>query len=160
MAAPTNIARIMRELERALSDIEQNPRRPEAELRRRAETVRRQLSGLTAAVLIANNRGRYIDVNRAATILTGYTRSELLRLSVADLTPTANRATARRLWEQFIERDRMSGAYPIRRRDGRIVRCRYMAVANILPGVHVSVLLTPALARALRTKPARRKKAS
>src|SRR5678815_50929 len=103
MAAPTNIARIMRELERALSDIEQNPRRPEAELRRRAETVRRQLSGLTAAVLIANNRGRYIDVNRAATILTGYTRSELLRLSVADLTPTANRATARRLWEQFIE---------------------------------------------------------
>lgn len=149
----------MRTLQRALADIEHNERRPEAELRRRAETVRKQLSGLPAAVLIANNRGHYIDANRAATVLTGYSRAELLGMSVPDLTVDVSRTRARHLWQQFIDRERMSGVYPVLRKDGKVVRARYIAAANVLPGIHVSLLVTAALVKTvvnIKTKKRRR----
>jgi len=150
----------MRTLERALAEIEHNSRRPEAELRRRAETVRKQLSGLPAAVLIANNRGRYIDANRAATILTGYSRSELLRMSVTDLTAHVSQPRGRHLWRQFVERGRMSGVYPILHKDGRIVRARYIAAANVLPDIHVSLLVTVPLAKAVNSQTVKRRRRS
>jgi hypothetical protein len=34
----------------------------------------------------------------------------------------------------------MSGIYQVRKKNGAIVRARYVAVANVLPGVHVSAL--------------------
>lgn len=41
---------------------------------------------MPVALLIANNSGRYVDANDLATRLTGYSRAELLRISVWDLT--------------------------------------------------------------------------
>ena len=37
---------------------------------------------MPVALLIANNSGRYVDVNDLATRLTGFSRAELLRMSV------------------------------------------------------------------------------
>jgi PAS domain S-box-containing protein len=141
----------MRELERALNAIERDTRRPEAEQRKRAETVRSGLAGIPAAVLIANDRGRYIDANRGAALLTGYTRAELLRLTVADLTPPGRGSLFERLWREFLVRGRMSGTYALRCKDGRLIRPRYVAMSNVLPGIHVSALVTIGLARALAT---------
>jgi PAS domain S-box-containing protein len=143
-----SIRHVVRSLERALSAIDRDGR-PEAELRKRAETVREALAGLSAGVLIANDSGRYIDANRGAALLTGYTRAELLRMSVWDLTPRTHRGRGERLWRDFMSRGRMAGMYPIRRKDGRIVRPRYAAASNVLPGVHVSVLATANLAATL-----------
>jgi PAS domain S-box-containing protein len=148
----------MRALQRALSEIEQGRPRPETELRRRAEIVRRQLSGLPAAVFIANDRGRYIDVNRAATVLTGYARAELLRMSLSDLTADVSRARGRLLWQQFVLRGRMSGIYPVLRKDGRVVRARYLAAANVLPGIHVSLLVSAPLVKTVATGKTRKRR--
>ena len=107
---------------------------------RRARAVVKSLTSLTVAVLIANDAGRYIDVNRAASRLTGYTRRELLTRSVWDLTPNVRQTLGRRLWREFLERGRMSGVYTLGTKKGAIVRARYVAVANVLPGIHVSAL--------------------
>jgi hypothetical protein len=120
---------------------------PEALARERAETLLVHLTHVPIAILIANNQARYVDVNRAAARLTGYTRAELLRLSLWDLTPSPNRTTGRRLWRDFLRRGRMTGRFPLRRKNGRIVRATYFAVAHVLPGIHVSALV-PARARA------------
>jgi PAS domain S-box-containing protein len=103
-----------------------------------AEILIAYLRDVPVAILIANNHARYVDVNRAALTLTGFTRRELLHMS--DLTPTPRRTVGTKLWRDFLERGRMTGRYDLRRKNGSTVRVQYLAVANILPGVHVSAL--------------------
>src|SRR3954464_6104270 len=85
--------------------------------RREAETILSGLGAAPVAILIANDRARYVEVNRAATVLTGYSRSELLGMSVWDLTPEPNKSTGMTAWKEFLRTGEQSGAYPLRRKD-------------------------------------------
>jgi len=129
----------IRTLERALGTLTVAAP-PEDVVRRRAEALIEHLRSVRVAILVANNRARYVDANRLASLLTGYSRRELTRKSLWDLTPTPNRAVGMRLWRGFLKRGRMAGEYDLRRRDGTIIRAKYLAIANVLPGVHVSAL--------------------
>lgn len=146
--------RILRTLERALAAVHGSRARPETATRQRAEVVLGHLSKIKAALLIANSRGRYIVVNPAAARLTGYSRDELLQLSVWDLTPSMKQSLGRRLWREFLKRGRMRGDYVLRRKTGRLVHAHYLAVADVLPGIHVSLLIRRRSAR--RRRKARR----
>ena len=90
-------------------------------------------------VLFADDQGRCIDANPAACALTGYTREELLQLTVWDLTPPASRESLHSQWSEFLARGRLRGEYPVLRKDGATAVWDVAAVANVLPGVHVSV---------------------
>lgn len=142
----------MRRLQWALGRIERDRRRPEAEQRKRAEAVITALADIPAAILIANDRGRYVDVNHAASLLTGYSRRELLQMSVWDLTPAIRQALGRRLWRDFLARGRMAGVYQIRCKDGRIGRPSYVAAAHVLPGLHLSALVSARVAPRARAR--------
>jgi len=107
----------------------------------RAQAVLDAVSKVSCAILIVNNHGRYVTVNDEAVALTGYARSELLRMSVWDITPGARKAQGRALWREFIATGRMRGSYEIRRKDGEHVRAEYVALANVVPGLHVSALV-------------------
>lgn len=107
----------------------------------RAQAVLDAVSNVSCAILVANDHGRYITVNDDAIALTGYSRLELLRMSVWDITPGARAAEGRALWRAFIEGGRLRGTYEIRRKDGEHVRAEYVALANVMPGVHVSALV-------------------
>jgi PAS domain S-box-containing protein len=118
--------------------------------RREAETIVSELATIPVAILIANDRARYVEVNAAATVLTGYTRPELLRMSVWDLTPEPEKSAGIRAWEGFLRTGEQSGAYRLRRKDGTIVRAAYFATAHVLPNLHLSALATTRLVRSLR----------
>ncbi|HET9467512.1 MAG TPA: PAS domain-containing protein [Vicinamibacterales bacterium] len=92
------------------------------------------------AVLFADNTGRYIGANPAASELTGYSRRELLSSSVFDITPPVDEKDITLLWRAFLRTGRQGGDIVIHRRDGTEISGRYMAVTNVIPGVHVSVL--------------------
>jgi PAS domain S-box-containing protein len=111
---------------------------------------------MPVALLVANNSGRYVDANLLAARLTGFSRRELLTLSVWDLTPPTAAHEGRRLWQEFLRVGRMSGMYTIRRKDGRLVRAEFRAWANVLPGVHISAMATPEMLR--QAAAARRRK--
>lgn len=115
--------------------------RPEQVVRARAEALLAYLADVPVAMLVANNRARYVDANRHAVALTGYTRAELMSMRLSDLTPNANDTMGRRLWKAFLARGRMSGRYELRRKDGSIISADYLAIAHVLPGVHVSALV-------------------
>jgi PAS domain S-box-containing protein len=107
-------------------------------------------------VLIANDHARYIDANHAATLLTGYTHAELLKMDLWRLTPEGPGRLGPRLWRAFLKRGRMRGNYRLRCKDGSVLTARYVAVANVLPGVHLSALTTPELMRTLARRKRRR----
>jgi PAS domain S-box-containing protein len=153
--APRHTAhlRTIRRLEAALKSLRSTEHRAEDALRTRSETILATLSNVPCAILIANNRGRYIAVNKRAVRLTRYTEAELLDMSVWDLTPLPELRRGRQLWRAFLQRGRMRGTYPVRRRNGTLIRAAYIALGNVLPGIHVSALIGP-LGRPSRRKAA------
>jgi len=145
------VARAMTRLAAALARVAAQ-RTSDRTIRSRAEALLDEGGHMPVALLIANNSGRFIDVNDHATRLTGFDRAELLRRSVWDLTPRPSVAEGRRLWQEFLGAGHMAGRYTLCRKDGSTVRADFRAWANVLPGVHVSALATPALLRGAMTR--------
>ena len=79
------VARVMKQLGQVLDGLAAQPT-ADRTIRSRAEALLQQAGGMPV-LLVANNSGPDIDVNDRAAQLTGYSRSELLRMSVSDLTP-------------------------------------------------------------------------
>jgi two-component system cell cycle sensor histidine kinase/response regulator CckA len=91
------------------------------------------------ALLVADDAGRYLEVNPAACSLLGYSRDELLTMSVWDVTPAATVDDGRRLWKSFLAAGTLSGEYVLRRRDGTTVNIEFHALAHVRPGRHLSI---------------------
>jgi PAS domain S-box-containing protein len=132
--------RVIKKLEKALAGFQPHPGGRDT-LRARADSVLATLSGVGCAILIANDWGRYVHWNKRAMTLTGYTEAELRRRAVWDLTPAADLGAARRMWRTFLTDGRMEGPFDVRHKDGRAIPVHYVAIANVLPGLHVSALL-------------------
>ena len=90
--------------------------------------------------LVADDRGRYVDCSEGATAALGYTREELLSMSVWDLTPDGHEVDGLGMWQEFIAAGLQAGVYWLRRKDGSLVELEYRAQANVTPGRHVSRL--------------------
>lgn len=89
------------------------------------------------AILVANDAGAYVDANPAALRLLGYTREELLGLTVTDLISPAEALPA---WRSFEVEGAQRGELVLRRRDGQRRTVEYNAVRDFLPGLHLSML--------------------
>ena len=116
------------ELRNALSD--------DADLRILGDAI----APLTAAVLIADRHGQYVAVNEAASRLTGFSQAELVRKALPDLTGAPDTDVSDVLWRAFLDQGYQSGEFSIQRQDGSSVVVRYEALANVIPGYHVSFL--------------------
>ena len=92
------------------------------------------------AILLADDDARYVDANPAACALSGYSRDELLQLSVWDLTPEMEREAGMAAWREFIAAGALGGEYAIQREDGTVLDVEFRAVANVVPGLHMSVM--------------------
>ena len=117
--------------------------RPEDSCRREAETLLQRAaarSGETVTLMIADDQAHYVAASGPTRQLTGYDANELSALSVWDLTPLPNLAEGQGLWQQFIAKGTQEGLYRLQHRDGRWVEARYVALANIAPGWHLSAI--------------------
>lgn len=92
------------------------------------------------AILLADDGGRYLDANPSACNLLGYTRQEMLNLSITDITPEPYRHLVPQAWSEFLALGSMSGEYSVRHRQGTQIPVEFRAVANIQPGEHLSIL--------------------
>jgi PAS domain S-box-containing protein len=95
---------------------------------------------LRVPALVANNTGAYVMANRAAAIMTGYEVNELQRMSVWDLVAAPDERETDVLWRTFVRFREQTGTIRLKTKRGRIVRARYVAKANVLPGFHLSLL--------------------
>jgi PAS domain S-box-containing protein len=71
-------------------------------------------------VFIADETGRYLRVNQAASRITGYTQEELLTMSIPDLLPPSSQALAADYLRQCAETGHIFGEFEYRRKDGTL----------------------------------------
>jgi CheY-like chemotaxis protein len=122
--------------------IRRRTRRP-GDIRADAEALLQRAvarSGDSVTLMIADDHARYVAASGPTRELTGYGSNELATLSVWDLTPLPNTPEGQHLWQQFIEAGTQEGHCLLRHRDGRAVEARYVALANIAPGWHLSAI--------------------
>jgi PAS domain S-box-containing protein len=91
------------------------------------------------AILITDDDQNYIDANPAACRLLGFKKNELLKKQIMDIVhlPTELKEE---LWDDFIEKRTQKNIIHLKRKDGKILEAEYAAVANFLPGMHMSII--------------------
>jgi PAS domain S-box-containing protein len=94
--------------------------------------------GALDAMLLADDSGRYVDGNPAACELFGVPKSELVGRSVHDF--AAPGYDAHSDWQTFAQQGRLRGRFPLLRADGVRRTLEFVAVVNVLHGVHLSIL--------------------
>ena len=100
--------------------------------------LRAIFEGAQDAMVVADDRGRYVEANPAACTLFGLPRDQLVGRNVLEFEaePPADPS----IWQRFVDHGRMRGEFELRRADGERRLLDYDAVANVLPGLHLSIL--------------------
>ncbi|MDB4995011.1 MAG: Blue-light-activated protein [Myxococcaceae bacterium] len=107
-------------------------------LRQNGQLLRAIFEGALDAMLLADDRGRYVDANPAACELFGLPRSQLIGRSIVEF--AAPGYDGEQAYREYRERGHMRGQFPLQRPDGARRVLDYSAVANVAPGVNLSVL--------------------
>jgi PAS domain S-box-containing protein len=92
------------------------------------------------AILLADDQGCFLEANPAAGELTGYSRADLLTLSLRDLSLPNPNVASDDLWQAVRREGQQRGELTIRRSDGETCLVEYTAVMNIAPGLHLAIL--------------------
>ncbi|MFC2186289.1 PAS domain-containing protein [Fulvivirgaceae bacterium LMO-SS25] len=111
------------------------------------------------AIMLADNEGKYVAVNAAATFIFGYSESEFLQMSVDDLLLSHPEIDFGEIWEDFKSKDSSSGNMDLLTKYGKTISVSYKAKANVLPGLHLSVItdITEATKKELELKASERR---
>jgi len=88
------------------------------------------------AVFVADEYGKYVVVNRAACLMLGYSREELLGLRVVDV---ARYSGAGEEWSEMRQAGTRVGTSSLTRKDGTNVEFSYVAGATTVAGMPVFV---------------------
>jgi len=91
-------------------------------------------------ILLIDSAGRCVDGNPAICFLLGYSREELLQLTVSDVTPNQDRASILDILASFLFAGTTIGVYTLLCKGGATRNVEYRAFANIVPGLHLGIL--------------------
>ena len=90
------------------------------------------------AILIADDDGRYIEVNERAADLFELPKPSLLGRSIREFVP--DDLDFKETWAEFQATDRDRGTFPIVTANGTERIVEYSAKPNVVPGQHLSIL--------------------
>jgi PAS domain S-box-containing protein len=90
------------------------------------------------ALLLVDNAMRYVDANPSACRLLGYTRDELCRLTIPELTTEEYRPRVPEAWAAYLGQGCARKEWQFRAKDGSVRIVDLSCTANVLPGLHLS----------------------
>lgn len=109
---------------------------------RASETrYRRLFEGAQDAIFVADDAGRYIDANPAASVLLGVPPADILGRTMFDFVAASDAPpdpTA--AWTALLAAGELRGHVRLRNPDGRTRDAEYAATANFASGQHLSIL--------------------
>ena len=103
--------------------------RAEEALRRSGEMYRAYFTASPLAVFVSDKHGKYLEVNGAATAVTGYSRGELLEMEIPDLLVTEGASGLRDRFAGLLALGAGRNEIKIRRKDGSVRHCLVHAAA-------------------------------
>ena len=103
-----------------LVKVQESLGRAERELRESDTKYSRFVENATDGVFVADERGRYLEVNRAASEITGYSRDELLTMSVADFRAPESQEGGLDTFRRLLEDGLLKSEARFRHRDGSL----------------------------------------
>jgi len=104
-------------------------KRAEEALRQSEEKYRAYVENAPVGIFITNAEGRYVEVNEAACQMTGYSRDELLRMTIPDLAPPESPPETFESFATLQETGRVEAEIIIRKQDGSDIHASLKAVA-------------------------------
>lgn len=96
-------------------------------------------------MVVANDAREYVAANPAACLLLRMAEEDVLRMKIEDVTAPENRNLVEPLWEAFIREGVQEGTFELAPPDGSRLQVDYSAKANVEPGLHLSILMFPAV---------------
>jgi len=121
-------------------DITQRKKEEETRLRESWTRFHAIFENSINAILLADDQGRYLDANPAACEISGYSLDEIRQIKLNELLDHASELNRHIGWDEFIIKGKMEGTVAIRTKAGHIRILDYKAMADILPGIHLSIL--------------------
>lgn len=95
-------------------------KRTEESLRMSEERFRNYVNLSPNAVFVADQNGQYIDVNPAASTITGYSADELLNMNILDLLPPESLEWGQKNFQQLLETGYSTGEAAYRKKNGEL----------------------------------------
>lgn len=101
----------------------------EKALRKNEDKFRTYIQSAPDAIFVINAKGHYVEVNRAACELTGYSMSELVAMSIPDIVDPETYGETRKGFENLKRTGRETSEFRLKRKDGSIICASLNAVA-------------------------------
>ncbi|MBD2113521.1 MULTISPECIES: PAS domain S-box protein [Cyanophyceae] len=92
------------------------------------------------AMLIANDQGRYVEVNPAACKLLNCDQDQIIGRTIADFCVLRPGVDLHQQWRMFLAQGHMQGEIALRVGNGEERIVEYAATANVSPHFHLSIL--------------------
>lgn len=92
-------------------------------------------------MLIADDTRQYVHANAAACRMLGVTVEELARRRIDDFIAPENRPALEEQWATFLANGALEGVQELWLPADRLLRAEFSAMANVLPGRHLSILM-------------------
>ncbi|PKK89487.1 MAG: hypothetical protein CVV64_13810 [Candidatus Wallbacteria bacterium HGW-Wallbacteria-1] len=83
--------------------------------------LRRFFDDAPVGIFVADSNGQYLKVNRACTLLTGYSSNELLEMTIPDLIPSEFLDQATEHFQQVRENGHAQGEFQFKGKDGTLI---------------------------------------
>jgi PAS domain S-box-containing protein len=128
--------RAQRALKRRLLDLQELARHYTPDAAGRAR-LRRLIDHLQVAIFAVDEQGQCVAASDGATLLTGYSRLQLLTSSVWQAAFASGHISEER-WQVFLANRQYAGTTTITTRAGADVTVHAAAVAEVLPGLHIA----------------------
>jgi PAS domain S-box-containing protein len=100
-------------------------------------SLRQLIDRLQVAILAVDEQGHCIAASRGATMLTGWSRSQLLTIPVFQAVFAGGDVSHER-WQGFVVNRQYAGTTTITNRAGEDVTVHATALAEIMPGFHIA----------------------
>ncbi|NMC54312.1 MAG: PAS domain S-box protein [Chloroflexi bacterium] len=92
------------------------------------------------AFLLLNDACEIVDANRTATKILGYSQSELVKMKNADLLPADQKPSHVTRMQTLLQEGILETESQLVKKDGTVIFVEIRSVANIIPGIHLSVI--------------------
>ncbi len=102
-----------------------------------SQKVKRTFERSYVPMVMVDARRRYVEVNRPARLAFRLSLDEMRTLAVDDLTPPHLIGELEQVWARLLESGCIAGRHQVAAPDGSHLAIVYVALANVLPGLHL-----------------------